>query len=127
MSFGGPDVLQPFSRFRVAPIRAGGLLTDEASVSIDGRRAIRGEGPADAGGPAGGTGSLPVRFVLLALRAYKILLSPLFAGSCRFTPSCSEYMAEAVRRHGVARGGWLGVLRLARCHPFGAHGFDPVP
>jgi putative membrane protein insertion efficiency factor len=65
--------------------------------------------------------------VLGLLRAYKILLSPLFTGSCRFQPSCADYMAEAVRRHGAARGVWLGARRLARCHPFGGHGLDPVP
>jgi putative membrane protein insertion efficiency factor len=67
------------------------------------------------------------RAVLILIRGYKILLSPLFAGACRYTPSCSEYMAEAVRVHGVMRGGWLGLARLARCHPFGGHGMDPVP
>ena len=79
--------------------------------------------------PVGSRGTLrvPARIVLAALRAYKVLLSPLFAGSCRFTPSCSEYMADAVRQHGVLRGGWLGLGRLARCHPFGKHGWDPVP
>jgi putative membrane protein insertion efficiency factor len=51
----------------------------------------------------------------------------LFAGSCRFVPSCSDYMAEAVRVHGAVRGVWLGVRRLARCHPLCQHGFDPVP
>lgn len=70
---------------------------------------------------------VPVRVVLAGLRAYKVLLSPLFTGSCRFTPSCSDYMAEAVRQHGVLRGGRLGLGRLARCHPFGSHGWDPVP
>jgi len=65
--------------------------------------------------------------VLGLLRAYKLTLSPLFAGSCRFHPSCADYMAEAVRRHGTARGLWLGVRRLARCRPLGGHGFDPVP
>lgn len=65
--------------------------------------------------------------VLGLLRAYKITLSPLFAGSCRFQPSCSDYMAEAVRTHGAIRGVWLGVRRLARCHPFGRYGVDPVP
>ena len=68
-----------------------------------------------------------VVLVLKLLRAYKVLFSPLFTGSCRFQPSCSDYMAEAVRCHGVSRGMWLGVRRLARCHPFGNHGFDPVP
>jgi putative membrane protein insertion efficiency factor len=65
--------------------------------------------------------------VLALLRVYKILVSPLFTGSCRFSPSCSDYMAEAVRTHGLAPGVWLGVCRLARCRPFGGRGFDPVP
>ena len=65
--------------------------------------------------------------VLAALRGYKLLLSPLFAGSCRFVPSCSDYMAEAVTRHGAARGVWLGIRRLARCQPLGSAGYDPVP
>ena len=68
-----------------------------------------------------------VRAVLVLIRGYKILVSPLFTGACRFTPSCSEYMAEAVARHGVLRGGWLGLVRLSRCHPLGGHGVDPVP
>jgi putative membrane protein insertion efficiency factor len=67
------------------------------------------------------------RSLLTALRAYKLLLSPLFAGACRFQPSCADYMAEAVRRHGAAGGAWLGARRLARCHPFGSSGYDPVP
>jgi putative membrane protein insertion efficiency factor len=54
-------------------------------------------------------------------------LSPLFTGSCRFQPSCADYMAEAVRTHGARTGVWMGLRRLARCHPFGSHGFDPVP
>jgi putative membrane protein insertion efficiency factor len=63
----------------------------------------------------------------VALRAYKLALSPLFFGCCRFTPSCSDYMAGAIRVHGIFRGTSLGVRRLLRCHPFGGHGFDPVP
>jgi putative membrane protein insertion efficiency factor len=70
---------------------------------------------------------LLARLVLALLRGYKILLSPLFTGSCRFSPSCSDYMAEAIRTHGPWTGVWLGIRRLARCHPFGGHGFDPVP
>jgi putative membrane protein insertion efficiency factor len=72
-------------------------------------------------------GGLAGAGVLGLLRVYKLLLSPLFTGSCRYYPSCSDYMAEAVRLHGVRRGVWLGVRRLARCHPFGGHGVDPVP
>jgi putative membrane protein insertion efficiency factor len=70
---------------------------------------------------------LSARALLAAVRGYQLLLSPLFAGSCRYIPSCSQYMAEAVGRHGAVRGGWLGIRRLARCHPLGASGFDPVP
>ncbi len=65
--------------------------------------------------------------VLVGLRVYKLVLSPLFAGSCRYLPTCSDYMAEAVMRHGALRGVWLGLQRLARCHPFGSSGLDPVP
>jgi hypothetical protein len=61
------------------------------------------------------------------LRLYQGLLSPLFRGSCRHVPSCSEYAREAVERHGAARGLWLALLRLTRCHPLGTSGYDPVP
>lgn len=67
-----------------------------------------------------------VRAALALLRVYKILISPLFTGSCRFYPSCSDYAREAIETHGVMRGGFLAARRLARCHPFGGHGFDPV-
>ncbi len=68
-----------------------------------------------------------VRVVLLMLRGYKLLISPYFRGSCRFLPSCADYAAEAVARHGVLVGGWLAFKRLARCHPLGRAGYDPVP
>ena len=61
------------------------------------------------------------------IRTYQMALSPLFAGSCRFTPSCSAYAAGAIERFGVVRGTYLAARRLARCHPFGSHGVDPVP
>ncbi len=64
---------------------------------------------------------------VLFLRSYRVLISPLFAGSCRFEPSCSHYAEEAVRRHGSLRGFWLTLRRLARCHPLHAGGYDPVP
>ena len=70
---------------------------------------------------------LSQRLALGALRAYKLLISPLFTGACRFHPSCSTYMAEAIRTHGVVEGVWLGIRRLSRCHPLGSSGFDPVP
>jgi uncharacterized protein len=74
------------------------------------------------------TPSLAVRTALLALRFYQAYLSFLFAGNCRFQPSCSQYAYEAISRFGVARGTWLGMKRLARCHPFSRKfGFDPVP
>ena len=64
---------------------------------------------------------------LLLLRAYKVAVSPLFAGACRYLPSCSDYAAEAIRTHGLLRGGALAARRLGRCHPFGGAGYDPVP
>jgi uncharacterized protein len=67
------------------------------------------------------------RLTLGLLRGYKVALSPFFAGSCRFVPSCSEYATEAVTRFGVLRGVWLAAKRLARCHPLGPYGLDPVP
>ena len=69
-----------------------------------------------------------VRAALFALSVYKSYLSVLFAGTCRFEPTCSRYAYEAIERFGVWRGVWLGTKRLARCHPLsGKFGFDPVP
>jgi uncharacterized protein len=61
------------------------------------------------------------------IRGYQLLFSHMFAGSCRYVPSCSAYATEAVHRHGALRGSSLAVRRLARCQPFGGHGYDPVP
>ena len=75
----------------------------------------------------GGT-TFAVRTALFALRCYKAYLSVLFAGSCRFEPTCSMYMYEAIERFGVLRGIWLGTKRLLRCHPLSRKfGYDPVP
>ena len=65
-----------------------------------------------------------IRFLI---RAYQLSLSPLLGARCRFYPSCSHYALEAIERHGVWRGGWLSVRRVARCHPFCPGGVDPVP
>ncbi len=61
------------------------------------------------------------------IRAYQYLLSPWLGPRCRYLPCCSEYAVEAIRLHGTWRGGWLTIKRLARCHPWGASGYDPVP
>jgi putative membrane protein insertion efficiency factor len=69
-----------------------------------------------------------VREALFALSFYKAYLSVLFAGTCRYEPTCSRYAYEAIDRFGVLRGGWLGLKRLLRCHPLsGRFGYDPVP
>jgi putative membrane protein insertion efficiency factor len=71
---------------------------------------------------------MPVRVALLALRFYKAYLSILFAGNCRFEPTCSQYAYEAIERFGVARGIWLGLKRLLRCQPLSRRfGYDPIP
>ncbi len=67
------------------------------------------------------------RFLVFWIRAYQAGLSPLLPASCRFMPTCSEYAREAVEKHGPARGSWLAAKRIARCHPFGGRGLDPVP
>lgn len=66
------------------------------------------------------------RAVMMLLRGYKHFLSPLLPSSCRFHPTCSEYMMEAVQKHGTLKGFWLGVKRIGRCHPFHSGGYDPV-
>ncbi|MCP5372168.1 MAG: membrane protein insertion efficiency factor YidD [Hyphomicrobiales bacterium] len=62
-----------------------------------------------------------------AIRGYQLLISPMLPGSCRYQPTCSQYALEAVARHGALAGTWLAVKRLARCHPWGGWGYDPVP
>jgi putative membrane protein insertion efficiency factor len=64
---------------------------------------------------------------ILPILFYKRFISPVLPPACRFYPTCSTYAMEAVRRHGILRGGWLALCRLARCHPWGGYGYDPVP
>jgi uncharacterized protein len=71
--------------------------------------------------------SVAQHIALATLRLYKILFSPMFTGSCRFLPSCSDYAAEAISRFGILRGSMLAAARLSRCHPLGGHGLDHVP
>jgi hypothetical protein len=67
------------------------------------------------------------RALVAVLRLYKRYLSPLLPSACRFQPTCSEYMMQAIQDHGAARGAWMGLKRLARCHPLHSGGLDPVP
>jgi len=67
------------------------------------------------------------QLLLLVIRVYQLLISPLLGPSCRFHPSCSRYTAECVRLHGALRGSYLGARRLLRCHPFHPGGYDPPP
>jgi putative membrane protein insertion efficiency factor len=69
-----------------------------------------------------------MKYVLIGLlRAYRLVISPLYGNVCRYYPSCSAYALTAVQTHGAARGTWLAAKRLARCHPWARGGYDPVP
>lgn len=69
--------------------------------------------------------SLPGKAAILAVRLYQRGISPLIGPSCRFQPTCSEYMILAIRKHGLLRGGFKGIWRIVRCNPFNRGGFDP--
>jgi putative membrane protein insertion efficiency factor len=71
--------------------------------------------------------TLPVRLGIAAVHAYQLVLSPFAGGACRFTPTCSDYAVQAITEHGLLKGMALSLRRVARCHPLGSSGFDPVP
>lgn len=67
------------------------------------------------------------RVVIGAIGLYQVVLSPILPSACRYLPTCSHYSQEAVQQHGTVKGIWLSLKRLARCHPWGGKGYDPVP
>jgi hypothetical protein len=69
---------------------------------------------------------LAVPFILL-IKIYQLLISPLFPSSCRYSPTCSYYTLDALKKYGILKGSWLGIKRISRCHPWGGSGYDPVP
>ena len=64
---------------------------------------------------------------IIVIKIYQVLISPLFPSSCRYTPTCSHYTVGALKKHGLFKGGWLGIKRISKCHPWGGSGHDPVP
>jgi uncharacterized protein len=99
--------------------KAAGQQRDaDAAHAAEGRRAAA---------AAGRKPSAAARLLAVAVVGYQRFVSPLLGPHCRFYPSCSAYALEAVRVHGAARGSWLAVRRLSRCHPFHPGGLDPVP
>ena len=92
----------------------------------DGGFSASGEGAVSSSSNRGR--NVPVRVALFLLSVYRAYLSAIFAGTCRYEPTCSRYAYEAIERFGVMRGGWLGLRRLLRCHPLSRRfGYDPVP
>jgi len=67
------------------------------------------------------------RFLVVVVRFYQLAISPYFPAACRYTPTCSEYMIQALQEHGIWKGLYLGTKRLLSCHPWGGKGYDPVP
>ena len=67
------------------------------------------------------------KIMIAIIRFYQLAISPYLPPSCRYTPTCSSYGLEAIRKHGPFKGGWLAVKRIASCHPWGGSGYDPVP
>jgi putative membrane protein insertion efficiency factor len=70
---------------------------------------------------------LPAKFLILLIRIYQVTLSPFIGRNCRYTPTCSNYGIEAIKKYGAIKGGWLTVKRILSCNPWGGSGYDPVP
>ena len=70
---------------------------------------------------------LLAKLMVALVKLYQYIISPILPGACRYTPTCSEYGVQALRKHGPWRGGWLTLKRILSCHPWGGHGYDPVP
>jgi putative membrane protein insertion efficiency factor len=68
-----------------------------------------------------------VRLLVLLVRFYQYVISPVLPNACRYTPTCSQYAVMALQKHGILKGLWLAAKRIGRCHPWGGHGHDPVP
>ena len=71
--------------------------------------------------------NIVVKLMVGLVRVYQLLISPLLGSNCRHAPTCSQYTIEAIREWGPVKGTWLGMKRISRCHPWGTHGYDPVP
>ena len=72
-------------------------------------------------------GNFLKRMMIMAIRCYQKFISPMLLPRCIYSPTCSQYMLEAVTKYGAIKGGWLGIKRICRCHPFHEGGYDPVP
>ena len=70
---------------------------------------------------------LPAKFLILLIRIYQVTLSPFIGRNCRYTPTCSNYGIEAIKKYGAIKGGWLTIKRILSCTPWGGSGYDPVP
>ncbi|MBQ3594963.1 MAG: membrane protein insertion efficiency factor YidD [Bacteroidales bacterium] len=70
---------------------------------------------------------LPAKFLILLIRIYQYTLSPFIGRNCRYTPTCSNYGIEAIKKYGAIKGGWLTIKRILSCNPWGGSGYDPVP
>ena len=116
------DLLNQSNLVHSGPRQSPGSPDDERTVNAD-RLLVSEDGSTGASSPFNGVKKL----VLMSIVLYQRTVSPFLPMSCRYLPTCSHYSHEAVSRHGTLKGGWLTLKRLARCHPLGGKGYDPVP